>query len=204
MKSEALVPILEGVVRTFGTHCTAALVELGDVAAPVIIAIANGGLISRSVGDSAHPFWHPRTEGECIATEMVTTKSGGKFRCTSVRPTPPGDPPIGLLIVLDLSVPLIIHDYFQDLLPPGPPAPSPPGLDLSQALEALLREAVAKTGKPVALMGKDEKLAVIRYLDEHGAFLLRGSVEDAAKELQISRFTVYNYLDEIRTNPNDQ
>lgn len=204
MKPEkVLVPILEGIVRAFGTHCAAALVKLDEATAP-IIAIANGELVSRSVGDSALPFWRSPVAEEHSVIETVITKTGAKFRSTCVRLLLPDNRPVGLLILLDLTVPLIIRDYFQGLLPPSLPAPPPLSLDLSRALEALLREAVAKVGQPVALMGKDEKLAVIRYLDEHGAFLLRGSVEDVGRELGISRFTVYNYLDEIRTESNDE
>ncbi|MDY7077894.1 MAG: helix-turn-helix domain-containing protein [Chloroflexota bacterium] len=204
MKSEkALVPILEGVVHAFGMHCAAALVELGE-ATTSIIAIANGALISRSVGDSALPFWHSPVTEEHSVTKTVTTKTGAKFRSTCMRLLLPGNHPTGLLIILDLTVPLIVRDYFQGFWPPSLPAPPPLSLDLSRALEVLLSEAVARVGKPVTLMGKDEKLTVIRYLDEHGAFLLRGSVEDVARELQISRFTVYNYLDEIRTRSDDE
>ncbi|MCP4606219.1 MAG: hypothetical protein GY847_37870 [Proteobacteria bacterium] len=202
MRLETLSPILEGITQTFGPHCAAALIE-PDKNKPTIIAIANGDMISRSVGDSADPFWQPPIEENHVVTETVITKGGNKFRCTRVRLPSTSDGPVALLIVLDLAVPLIIQNYFQTILPPISPASPPPALDLSQALGVLLREAVTKVSKPVALMGKEEKLRVIRHLDEHGVFLLRGSIEDVARELQISRFTVYNYLDEIRGNSND-
>jgi predicted transcriptional regulator YheO len=202
MTLETLAPILEGITQAFGAHCAAALINL-DKKGATIIAIANGEVISRSVGDSADPFWQPLEEGDTIITETVITKGGKKFRCTRVHLPSTGDDPVALLIVADLAVPLIVQDYFRTLLPATSPASPPPTLDLSQALGVLLQEAVTKASKPVALMGKEEKLTVIRHLDEHGAFLLRGSIEDVAKELQISRFTVYNYLDEIRGNSND-
>ena len=36
-------------------------------------------------------------------------------------------------------------------------------------------------------------------LDERGAFLLRGAVDDIATAMGVSRITIYNYLNAIET-----
>ena len=41
-------------------------------------------------------------------------------------------------------------------------------------------------------------MAVVRYLDEKGVFLIKKSAERVAEFLDISRFTVYNYLNEVK------
>ncbi|RBH49962.1 hypothetical protein C3F00_035265, partial [Pseudomonas sp. MWU13-2860] len=43
----------------------------------------------------------------------------------------------------------------------------------------------------------DKKQAVAQML-EQGLFIVKGGVERAAEALGVSRYTVYNYLDEIR------
>ena len=63
-----------------------------------------------------------------------------------------------------------------------------------------MQEAVAGTGKQLSMLTKEDKVAVVRYLDEKGAFLIKKSAERVADFLGISRFTVYNYLNESQKN----
>lgn len=63
--------------------------------------------------------------------------------------------------------------------------------------EGILREAVSAVGVPVGLMKKAHKLAVVRDLEGRGFFTIRDSVELVAQRLDVSRFTIYNYLKEL-------
>lgn len=47
-------------------------------------------------------------------------------------------------------------------------------------------------------MKKQHKAAVVRELDEAGFFLIRDSVEHVAGQLDVTRYTIYNYLTEVR------
>ena len=42
------------------------------------------------------------------------------------------------------------------------------------------------------------QVAVVRELDEAGFFLIRDSVDHLAGELDVTRYTIYNYLNEVR------
>jgi predicted transcriptional regulator YheO len=57
--------------------------------------------------------------------------------------------------------------------------------------------AVAAIGVPVARMTKAEKVAAVAMMNERGLFLMRGSVELAARHLGTTKFTIYNYLEEL-------
>ena len=46
-------------------------------------------------------------------------------------------------------------------------------------------------------MQKKHKIAVVHLLKERGFFMLKESVGMAAQALQVTRFTVYNYLNEL-------
>ena len=56
-------------------------------------------------------------------------------------------------------------------------------------------------GKQPISMSKEEKIKLIQLLEYQGVFLLRGAVDFLAKSLGISKYTVYNYLKEIRSEP---
>lgn len=68
--------------------------------------------------------------------------------------------------------------------------------NIDELLEVMMQDAVSGIGKTPELMNKEDKVAVVRYLDKKGAFLIKKSAERVADFLGISRFTVYNYLNE--------
>ncbi|EME52904.1 aminotransferase class V-fold PLP-dependent enzyme [Amycolatopsis decaplanina] len=76
------------------------------------------------------------------------------------------------------------------------PETFPPDVDSLQRF--LIGRAVTKAGIPVDLMKKRHKAAVVRELDEAGFFLIKDSVDHLAGELDVTRYTIYNYLNEIR------
>lgn len=49
-----------------------------------------------------------------------------------------------------------------------------------------------------ATLEKHDKLALISELDHRGVFLVKGAVNLVAKHMNVSKFSIYNYLDEIR------
>lgn len=77
------------------------------------------------------------------------------------------------------------------------PADSPQKIthNVTELLDMLIDQAVAKVGKPVALMTKDDKVAVVQYLNNAGAFLITKSGDKVSSLLGISKFTLYSYMD---------
>jgi predicted transcriptional regulator YheO len=72
----------------------------------------------------------------------------------------------------------------------------PPDVDSLQRF--LVARAIGKAGIPVELMKKRHKAAVVRELDEAGFFLIKDAVDHLAGQLDVTRYTIYNYLNEIR------
>ena len=63
---------------------------------------------------------------------------------------------------------------------------------------AILEAAIRRAGKHPSLMNREEKKDFIRILDEEGAFLIKGVVQHVAKEMQVSIYTVYNYMRQLK------
>ena len=57
--------------------------------------------------------------------------------------------------------------------------------NVNELLDLLIEQAVAKVGKPVA---------VVQYLDHAGAFLITKSGDKVSSYLGISKFTLYSYM----------
>ena len=66
--------------------------------------------------------------------------------------------------------------------------------NVNELLDLFIEQAVAKVGKPVAMMNKDDKVAVVQYLDHAGAFLITKSGDKVSSYLGISKFTLYSYM----------
>jgi len=64
----------------------------------------------------------------------------------------------------------------------------------------LIEDAIRSTGKTASEFSRDDKIAVISYLDARGAFLIRYSMEKVASLLGISKFSIYNYLNDMRAD----
>ncbi|WP_179377787.1 transcriptional regulator [Rhodococcus sp. ACS1] len=69
--------------------------------------------------------------------------------------------------------------------------------DVDELATALLTDSIGRSGVPVSLMKKEHKVAVVSDLQDRGFFSLRNGVDLAALHLQVSRFTIYNYLKEV-------
>lgn len=69
--------------------------------------------------------------------------------------------------------------------------------ELHGALERLVASVEREVGVRLSDMDRAQKQAAVRRLDEQGAFLLRGAVEEVAGWMDVSKVTLYNYLSAI-------
>ncbi len=65
------------------------------------------------------------------------------------------------------------------------------------------RPGRTRVGGRLADLDRSTKQAAVRSLDEQGAFLLRGAVEDVSAWMGVSKVTLYSYLNAINA-PRDE
>lgn len=65
-------------------------------------------------------------------------------------------------------------------------------------LDGIIAEGLAMIGTPPDKMNKEAKIKFLAFLDERGIFLIQKSGQRVCELLSISKFTLYNYLDEVR------
>ena len=70
--------------------------------------------------------------------------------------------------------------------------------DVNELLDYLLEQSEIIVGKQASDMTKEDKMKALKYLDEKGALLITKSGSKICKYFGISKFTLYNYLEEIR------
>ena len=105
-----------------------------------------------------------------------------------------------LAINYDISALLMVENAIGDLTrstrePDIQKAERITVLNVGDVLDRLIEQSVALAGKPVALMNKDDRMRAVRFLNEHGAFLITKSSDKVAKFFGISKYTLYSYID---------
>ncbi|MCR4710801.1 MAG: helix-turn-helix domain-containing protein [Clostridia bacterium] len=68
---------------------------------------------------------------------------------------------------------------------------------VSRTIDTFMNERLG--GSDFARLPRIEKLKLIEELERKGIFQVKGSVEIIAKKVSLTKFSIYNYLDEIRT-----
>ncbi len=70
---------------------------------------------------------------------------------------------------------------------------------ISETIEALFDQSVAKIGKQPASMPIEEKVELVKELEASGLFQIKGAIDQVALLMGVSKYTVYNYLKRIHT-----
>ncbi|MFW2366590.1 MAG: helix-turn-helix transcriptional regulator [Desulforhopalus sp.] len=71
---------------------------------------------------------------------------------------------------------------------------------IGETVEAMFTHGVEEVGKHPTTMNVEEKTQLISYLEDNGTFQLKGSVDQVAQMMGVTKFTVYNYLKKIRNS----
>jgi uncharacterized protein YqgV (UPF0045/DUF77 family) len=72
---------------------------------------------------------------------------------------------------------------------------------LEDAVPRMLEQIVSELDGDLSSLTREQKQQTVRMLNERGAFLIRGAVEEVADLMGVSRITIYNYLNATRREP---
>lgn len=69
---------------------------------------------------------------------------------------------------------------------------------MAQLMADIIADSLSELNSDLRHSRKQAKLAAVRKMQERGMFIVKGGIEKAAAALGVTRYTIYNYLDEIR------
>jgi predicted transcriptional regulator YheO len=61
----------------------------------------------------------------------------------------------------------------------------------------IVQQNLARLNLPPERLSAEERIEIVRILNENGIFLIKGSVAEAAKQLRVSENTVYRYINKL-------
>ena len=206
---ETLKQIAAGVAAQFGDKCE---VVIHDVSTShperTIVHIENGHVSGRRVGDGAsmvvlEQLEHQYEQPQDHLCYLTRTPNGKILKSSSVYiHDETGKVSAILGINFDISALQMLESSLHEIISADVHEHREPEritLNVSDLLEDLIRQADELVGKPPALMTKDDKVRAIRYLSKSGAMMITKSGDKIAKHFGISKYTLYSYLDNGKT-----
>ena len=202
----ALEPVVDAVATLFGEHCEVLIHSLEDLSHSVI-KIRNAAVTGRNPGSPMTDLGmkvlrnSETSESDVIGSYYSKTNDGKTLKSVTAL-IRNGTKPIGILCInVNLSAPLF--DILQHFLPAGAEArqdDSPEHFVMSsdELVRRSLDTTVAQIGARREISQQAKNKLIVGELNEQGIFDVKGAVDIVAKELGVSRYTIYNYIREAR------
>ncbi len=198
-----LEPIVAGIAATFGRQCEVVLHDFRDPEHS-IVAI-QGQVTERHVGGSVSQLGLSLiAQGNAAQAQynyFTRTPGGRVLKSTTIPLRDPGGRVFGALCInFDITDLRLLGGVLGELTgTAAEPRPISFVDDIGQVIRALIDEGELAVGRSLDRMTKQDRLVILRALDQHGVFALQRSVPQVAEYLRISRATVYSYLEELRS-----
>lgn len=223
---ERLIAVFTTVVEQLGQNLPKSYeLVLHDLSKlPNSIVAVSGEVTCRAVGDPATDLLLQQAASGNFESRLAyetRLSDGRKLRSsTLIIKDVSGSPVAALCMNADLSIweqlqsvtnQVIMSIGAPSLQPSGAPVNAPAATtepaeapdheafvrDVDELASHLIHLSIHKIGVPVDLMQKQHKVEVVRDLKSRGLFMLKDAVQLIAGELNVTRFTIYNYLNQI-------
>ncbi|MGI6285540.1 helix-turn-helix transcriptional regulator [Neomoorella humiferrea] len=206
---EAMKPIAQGIAATFGKNCEVVLHDLSEPSRSLIFKA--GSVTNREIGAPVTNLVLEALQRYGDATEdligyLNRTKDGKVLKSSTIFIRDDSGKIIGCLCInFDLTefqvAKNILEEFCQlkDLAEAGFERTQEQfARDINEVVDNVVESVLQELGKPVPVMTKEEKVKAVEMLDDRGIFLVKGAVDVVAQALAVSKYTIYNYLEEAR------
>ena len=194
--------MIKGLAAQFGEKCEIVLHDLSNDYNHTIIAIENGHVTGRSVGDCGTNLGLEVLRGTAEQGDQycyyLQTKDGKTLRSSSIYIYDDDGKPIGSICInWDLSDIIYSSAVLEKIISHQPNQKVSEIItnNVRDLLEELIQESIRFVNKPVINMEKEDKVKGLNYLDKKGAFLIKYASARIADVYGISKNTLYNYLE---------
>ncbi|SDN40890.1 helix-turn-helix domain-containing protein [Ensifer sp. YR511] len=198
--------VMATIVAQFGSNCQASLYELRDGVAQMraslghVMEIPHGSRLPAALLDK----FRQETRNRAPRLQFTGSTPDGRrlsSSLTAITDASSGEE-IGLLKI-DYCIEHLISsiDVLQTYCGiEGQPRAEEPSTDddIGRLVDGIIAEAFTNKGGRERLSGKEYRLDIVRRLEDKDVFRVKGSVEIVSGRLNVSKYSIYNYLDQVR------
>lgn len=208
-----LSAVMEALSSVTGQHMEVVLHDLERPEASVL-RIVNGHVSGRQVGSSLlegpeNDMGFTGLLGQEVPAEKTEPAVYTNYRTVGPQGRPlrsstvlfrdeSGKATLSLCFNADYSEVDVAREALSRLMPAQPVSAEGGEAGLESRMHEIIRACIPPSGQVRVGATKKEKVEIVRQMQEKGLFIVRGGVEMAARVLGVTRYTVYNYLDEIK------
>ena len=192
-------------VKMFGSRCEVAVHDFSDLKKSLVYLAGN--VTGRDIGSPStdlvlKELATPETDIQDIPNYKTRLPNGITMKSSTVFLRDEYDQVIGALCInYDISMMLQYETEIQEFLSFTEMEEKSETFytTVQEVIQDMVDQVLTGFKKPPSMLSLEEKIECVRMLQDKGAFLIKGSTEYVASVLGVSKFTIYNYLQKIRT-----
>lgn len=192
-------------VKMFGSRCEVAVHDFSDLRKS-LIHIA-GNVTGREIGSPItdlvlNELAKPKKEIEDIPNYKTQTKKGNIMKSATIFLRNHEEKVIGALCLnYDISLLMQFGGEIEEFINFDEQQEKSESFftSVQDVTHEMVEQVLHGFKKAPSIMSLDEKVECVRQLDEKGTFLIKGATEYVASVLGVSKFTIYNYLQKIKS-----
>ncbi len=205
-----VLPILEVLIRGFGKHFGESVEfvvhDYKRDFSKTIVAIVNGNVTKRKVGDSGTSvglkIMQGQQEEDGKFGYISQTKEGRYLKSSTIYIKDDDNKLLGSVCVnCDITDAMVARSFLNGYLGSGMDNHVETTVynSVDDLLISLINESINYVGTPVAMMNREQKIEGIRYLNNKGAFKIKNASVIISKYYDVSRYTIYNYINDSQS-----
>ena len=206
---DLLIQIAHGLAEHFGPQCEIAIHDVTRDLSNTIVYIENGQVSGRTDVDGAsnvvlEALNTPPEKLQDQIAYLTRTEDGRALKSSTLYIRDEnGNLRYLFSVNYDIASLRAVDELIQGLITTHPLKKENPEREsvpkiphtVTELLDSLIEHAFAEIGKPAVMMTKEDKIRVVHYLNDSGAFLITKSGDRVASALGISKFTLYKYME---------
>ena len=210
IRLDTLKQLVSELAKAIGPACEVILHDLRNLDSSCVAI--SGNVTGRKVGapmtDLGLRILKKSEQASNLINYSSTSSDGRPLKSSTIIIRNSINKPIAFVCMnFDLSTLFILRDVINSSFPTDLPT-SEVALntdtketyprEVQEILKSAVAEVLKRFDKPISIMKKRDRLQVVELLDEAGIFAIKNSHYYVASLLGTSRYTIYNYLSEIR------
>jgi predicted transcriptional regulator YheO len=204
---EKFIPVAEMIAQTFGKHCEVIIHDFSNPQNSVIYT-CNNTVTNRQVGESFTEYFikevllSRKFHDDCSANYMMKGKDGQIIKSSTALIRNNEGKVLGAMCVnIDISCIATVMNQFSDMFGVEDTYTNTDNeVEVVPHIKEIVDDIIDKTigDQDVNNMSREKRIELIKFMNSKGIFLIKGSTDKVADRMNISRVTVYGYLDEIK------
>lgn len=203
------IPIAHMIAQTFGQDCEVVLHDF-EVPQNSVVYTVNNHVTGRQIGQSfdhlvPQVLLSKRLENDIVTNYYFHTPDGRLIKSSTALLKDIQGKVVGAMCVnLDTTKYTQqinwLNSFLPDLNDTVSSSPVEESVDDTAHVSEIVNNLIEKIigDKDLPKLRREEKLEIIKFMQQRGIFLMKGAVEKVSNKMGISKVTVYSYIDEIK------